>query len=255
MSAARISWLKVGGLALLAVGVIYATTKLNRNPAPPAEIAPPPLQNDSNAATQTRTGFPTILRAKPVTDAAPSFSPRYAPHEANLPRDATMSPDPQFDPRPTERYRLPTDGLLPDPLPSTRPATTAGAATSLDNVLPVDRNEQPIPGPQRLPNAVSPALPAPGGLAPTSSLPESEAAQTEPVAVPTTYLTVAQDSFWNISKLRYGGEGRYFKALYFHNRDRILRPDQIPAGIEIKTPPAEELLRLYPELCQLGQLR
>jgi nucleoid-associated protein YgaU len=122
-------------------------------------------------------------------------------------------------------------------------------------VLPVDRIEQPLPDPQRVPDAVPPALPAPAGLAPKSSLPEAESAEAPPVDMPTTYVTVAKDSFWNISKLRYGGEGRYFKALYFHNRDRILRPDQIPAGIEIRTPPAAELLRLYPEHCQLGQLR
>jgi len=73
--------------------------------------------------------------------------------------------------------------------------------------------------------------------------------------MPTTYVTIDQDSFWNISKLRYGGEGRYFKALYFHNRGRILHPDQIPAGIEIETPTAAELRRLYPDLCQLGQRR
>jgi hypothetical protein len=73
--------------------------------------------------------------------------------------------------------------------------------------------------------------------------------------MPTTYVTIALDSFWDISKLRYAGEGRYFKALFIHNRDRISRPDQIPAGIEIETPPAAELLRLYPEHCQLGQRR
>jgi len=84
---------------------------------------------------------------------------------------------------------------------------------------------------------------------------KTDAAPVPSDVTPTTYVTVDADSFWNISKLRYGGEGKYFKALYYHNRNRILRPDQIPAGIEIETPSLEELKRLYPDLCGVGQRR
>ncbi|MDP6557109.1 MAG: hypothetical protein QGF59_15010 [Pirellulaceae bacterium] len=254
MSASNKSWLMVGGLALVVAGVIYAIKQLNGRSAPPAEIAPATLTSDNSPATRSRTHFPTILRAKPVTEAAPTVSPRYAPRDATLPRSDLVPRDGlvprddlQFDKVPVGRYPSPTG--LP---PSTSPPTTRPPITS-----PVDRSEvSPSRRDPQAGGAVSPAFSEPTAVDEPSSLPtvsDSESTDVRPAARPTTYVTVAHDSFWNISKLCYGGESRYFKALYFHNRSRILRPDQIPAGIEIETPPPAELLRLYPELCQLGQ--
>jgi nucleoid-associated protein YgaU len=65
---------------------------------------------------------------------------------------------------------------------------------------------------------------------------------------PSSVPALQQDSFWDIS-LRVYGVGDYYKALYYHNRQRVRRPDRIEPGLEILTPPATELRNLYPELC------
>jgi len=264
MSASKISWLKIGGMTLLAVGVVYATTKLNRSPAPRAEISPATLTSDDSPALQSRTQFPTILRVKPVAEAAPTFSPRYAPRDVTLPTEV-----PRPDRLPAGNYPLPTNPQ-PTPVPVTPLSVTPLSVTPLSeqpapgssggqSASPVDHKDPPSAGPnQSTEAAISPTSGEPAAIAAESTLPSAtdfEPADLRPADMPTTYITIAQDSFWNISKLRYGGEGRYFKALYFHNRGRILHPDQIPAGIEIETPTAAELRRLYPDLCQLGQRR
>jgi len=240
MSASNKSWLMVGGLAVVAIGVIYATKQLDGRRAPPAEITPGTLTSDNSPEARSRTHFPTILRAKPVTEAAPMVSPRYASRDATLPRDARLPVDDlPFDAVRAERYPLSTDPPPTTSPPTSRPVDNHGVSPSR-------------PDPQEE-GTVSPAFSEPPAVHEQSSLPnvsDSESPDVGPANMPTTYVTMAQDSFLNISKLRYDGEGRYFKALYFHNRKRILRPDQIPAGIEIETPSLAELVRLYPDLCQ-----
>lgn len=64
-------------------------------------------------------------------------------------------------------------------------------------------------------------------------------------------VTESQDSFWRISERVYGS-GKYYRALYQHNRQAVLRPDRLEAGIRIATPPLDELRALYPQLCPDG---
>jgi len=72
-----------------------------------------------------------------------------------------------------------------------------------------------------------------------------------PIAEPTQRQSTAKiitgpdDSFWSISKRVYGSE-TYYRALFLHNRGEVLRPDQLRAGVELETPPLEELRSLYP---------
>jgi nucleoid-associated protein YgaU len=58
----------------------------------------------------------------------------------------------------------------------------------------------------------------------------------------------ANDSFWTISQKLYG-TGAYYEALLKHNRSKYSRADQLRWGDVISAPSAEELARLYPDLC------
>jgi hypothetical protein len=64
-------------------------------------------------------------------------------------------------------------------------------------------------------------------------------------------IVAPDDTFWTISQRVYG-TADYYKALYQHNRDRFRRPDRLPIGARVATPPAEELCRLYPQLAPLA---
>ncbi|HUG70077.1 MAG TPA: hypothetical protein VMM76_20170 [Pirellulaceae bacterium] len=71
---------------------------------------------------------------------------------------------------------------------------------------------------------------------------------TVPVAsrmLPEFVLTGAEDSFWSISEKVYGS-GVYYRALFRHNESKVLRPDQLRPGIQVKTPPLEVLRERYP---------
>jgi len=258
MSTPQKSWLMVGGLVLAVAGVIYATRQVNGTPAPTAEITPPTPTSEVDPPPRARPHFPTILRAKPVTEAESTASPRYERNDATPPVD-----DPEFDPVPADGFPAPP--RLPPvtgfPPTSREPGTHSPAFSEPPGI---GRQTSPTEVSASAPSSSQPTNAGPAYAGPTDAGPAdarpadlqssaSEPADIEPEGVPRTYVTIAADSFWNISKQRYGGEGRYFKALYYHNRNRILRPDQIPAGIEIETPPLAELQRLYPDLCQPGQ--
>jgi nucleoid-associated protein YgaU len=61
-------------------------------------------------------------------------------------------------------------------------------------------------------------------------------------------VTETDDSLWRVSKMVYG-RGDFYKALYLHNKAQLAYPDRIAAGIQIVTPSAAELRRLYPSAC------
>jgi nucleoid-associated protein YgaU len=61
------------------------------------------------------------------------------------------------------------------------------------------------------------------------------------------YFVQPGDSFWTISERVYGS-GRYFNALYEHNRRLCPQPDRLQPGIVIETPQPYALERSYPEL-------
>ncbi len=243
MSAANKSWLMVGGLAVVVAAGIFATRQFQEPAAPPAEIRAAAVPSGEEATLAERTQLPTILRAKPVSDTGLSASPRYASQEGSEPQPVS----PQFDQGPTRGY----------PPRAGEPAGTfvaAGGPPSGTTSPPV---ETPPPGDSQQPG--TPAFPQQPGAG-WSIKGDADPAATQPrlpvhagpARHATTYVTRADDSFWYISKRVYDGQGRYFKALYYHNRDRIERPDKIPAGIEIETPPLADLQRRYPDLCGIG---
>ncbi|MGO9115315.1 MAG: LysM peptidoglycan-binding domain-containing protein [Thermoguttaceae bacterium] len=56
------------------------------------------------------------------------------------------------------------------------------------------------------------------------------------------------DSYWTISERVYGS-GAYFRALAEQNRGKAARPDRLPPGLMISTPPIAQLEKDYPDLC------
>lgn len=64
----------------------------------------------------------------------------------------------------------------------------------------------------------------------------------------TFHVVVEGDSFWSIAQQRYD-DGRYFRALFEYNRHRVSGFETLISGTRIQTPPEEELLQRYPDLC------
>lgn len=62
------------------------------------------------------------------------------------------------------------------------------------------------------------------------------------------HMTRADESLWTIC-LAYYGRGSYFRAFYEHNRQRIGRPDQLEANLQLDVPTIAELRQWYPTLC------
>jgi nucleoid-associated protein YgaU len=119
-----------------------------------------------------------------------------------------------------------------------------------------------------LPNSVSPEIAGPtleesrneyqssGGVRRSELQPSLSAAPTfqpppyspiTPSIQPGHYVTQPNDSFWSISQRVYG-TGRYFQALYEHNRRLYPQPDRLPPGVTIETPESYLLERSYPDL-------
>jgi hypothetical protein len=61
------------------------------------------------------------------------------------------------------------------------------------------------------------------------------------------YVVQPGDSYWTISQRVYG-TGRYFQALFEHNRRYCPQPDRLPVGVPIETPDRSELERMYADL-------
>ncbi len=62
------------------------------------------------------------------------------------------------------------------------------------------------------------------------------------------YEIQPNDSYWTISERVYGS-GAYFRALAEQNRGKAARPDRLPPGLLISTPPVARLEKDYPDLC------
>lgn len=237
-TAARIASLSII-LVVLAAALVQLRQRLGAPPAPPASLSGPQDESWQTAAPKTRlTRQPTILQARPApaenSPAEPS-SPRYwGTTGADLPQPTEQPPEAFFP----IGHALSGRALeYPDAelgrrelarVPDARRTLPAPAGSQ------AAEPQQPVSDNLRSP-------PPPGELA---SLP-APAAQPE---IPPCIRTEPGDSLWKISERLYGA-GIYYRALYVHNRDRIPRPDQIPAGIEILTPSPAELRSLYPDLC------
>ncbi len=91
-----------------------------------------------------------------------------------------------------------------------------------------------------------------GYVAESSRRPGGDGAAPLPVQNPLRgdgkYEVQPNDSFWTISEKVYGS-GAYFRALAEQNRGKAARPDRLPPGLVIATPPVAQLEKDYPDLC------
>jgi nucleoid-associated protein YgaU len=86
----------------------------------------------------------------------------------------------------------------------------------------------------------------------TSQRPSPDAAYdpVDPAAsiAPGTYVVGPNDNYWAISAAVYG-TGKYFKALFEHNRHRYPAADDLHVGDSLDVPPLAKLEESYPDLC------
>ena len=168
---------------------------------------------------------PRVLQVNPTTEESGDVSPLEGDSYDFAPTGGSMSPVPSpIDLPGVDRIGSPAAG-------------TPTAAVGGEYRLP-----SPIEG-QAAEDAVQP---------PAADSEETDAAVTQaiaPAAAPqqstSWIITGPDDSFWSISEKAYNSRA-YYRALFRHNRNAVLRPDQLKAGIEIEVPPLETLRRLYP---------
>ncbi|MEX0819733.1 MAG: hypothetical protein WD070_09060 [Pirellulaceae bacterium] len=183
-------------------------------------LSQPARESQQTASNSSRSSpQPRVLQAKPIMQNDRIIVSPTGPRNAGA-----------------EAASLPAGAFPFSPIP-TASRNPIASPRSLDapELVPVDE-----------PNA-TPALGSVGDEEP------EDASQTEgptfPVAtrpLPEFVLTSAEDSFWSISEQIYG-TGAYYRALFRHNETKVLRPDQLRAGIEVRTPPLEVLKELYPD--------
>jgi nucleoid-associated protein YgaU len=101
-------------------------------------------------------------------------------------------------------------------------------------------------------DAVSNYSAAPGGYASENSLRHGEEVSRMPAQARLRddgmYEVQPNDSYWTISERVYGS-GAYFRALAEQNRGKAARPDRLPPGLLISTPPVAQLEKDYPDYC------
>lgn len=182
----------------------------------PSEAVDPPQQNSPKNSPR-----PRVLHATSTSQ-----------HD-----QAILSPtSPQYADSETETS--PASGLPVVPVPT---------ANSNSNISP-----RPLDAPDLVPVGVGAAFGVTDhiddeGPESTTAI-NSSTAHPATRALPESVLTDADDSFWSISEKVYG-TGVYYRALFRHNEAKVLRPDQLRAGIELNTPPLEVLREKYPADC------
>ncbi len=70
----------------------------------------------------------------------------------------------------------------------------------------------------------------------------------QPSNSPGKYIVKHGDSYWSIAQELYG-DGRFFRALFEHNRSRLVEFENLDAGTEINAPAVDLLIIRYPDLC------
>jgi nucleoid-associated protein YgaU len=148
------------------------------------------------------------------------------------------SPAPSPDAMPGGMAPPGTSGPAPAARPtadgSAAPAYAAGAGAAASARLQPDRLRL-----QTVPDPADPPAAAPGGPAePDATAGEVVGARIEPL----THVVRRGENFYTIARYYYGS-GRYWRALWVANRDRVPRYDELYVGTTLRVPAPEELDR------------
>ncbi len=211
-------------LVTCVIGALLAVLGLKRKFAPnndqallsqPSEDVEVKLPITKKAETQ-----PKVLQARPSTGQGPAIVSPTSPTYTNQ-SPATQSP-----------VRSPDDQIPVSPISISAPSTVA----------PLDPPDL-IPGSESTGSNVSANISDETNEEPavikTAKVPVA------PKPLPEYVLTGPEDSFWSISEQVYGS-GAYYKALFRHNETKVLRPDQLRAGVKVRTPSLDVLRERYP---------
>lgn len=220
-----------------------------------------PIEDQANPFA-TDSAVQPAAAAEPVADDAQAYSDAPADNAPYDPaaQDATplYADEPYADQPPAESASDPASAEPPLRYDMNEDPSVSHAADPRYPDQAYDPQVQPAEAVDRAPPHVAAAprrgeraarrSPRAVAQAPTGQ----EPAPPEVQAAQGRYTIEPQDNYWRISQKLYG-TGRYFKALYEHNKPRFPRSDQLRLGDEILAPPAAELERLYPDLCPPAQ--
>lgn len=148
-----------------------------------------------------------------------------------------------FDPIDTRQNRTPTDTRQQWPADDFAPA--GGRRQNVDQ-RPIDQRHDigqhgfdPVPTERRTAHQHTHTHVDPV---------DAEACEAGAPAGTTVYLVEAGDSYWTISRVKYGS-AKYFSALAKFNEYRIANPKHMRPGMKVLCPPTAHLHQRYPKLC------
>ena len=246
---ARIGLAAIGAAMLVFFGVAFwrlgPLATLNSPPPPPPSenrsSAPEPVDiaTHPKRAAVRPIARPEVLHASGEPAAVPTFD--------RSPAAPVTYEQPIVEPPRNTNWQPPADPttFLPNPHSlEQQPAPPIAAPSS----PPVSSFEQP-PSPGEIADPTLNRIPT--GTDDQDKQPEFPPGVTaiSPTPLePGTMIIGPGDTFFTIARSVYNN-GDYYKALYQHNRDRYRRPDRLPIGGKVLTPPVEDLHRLFPNLC------
>lgn len=198
-------------------------------PAPAKVAAESPIQIPDAPPTSVAEPAPTVLAEPPASP--PLAEPTLAP--------SASSPPPTFRPQAPPAATAEQRPLVP-------PVSAAAVATAA--AVPVARATQGV-SPRELNLATPPELGTGQDelFAPRESKPASRAASNNVVGGridPITHVVRRGENFWTIAR-HYYGSGRFYKALWKANEQRVPRIDQLYIGTPILVPAPEDLDRAF----------
>lgn len=204
----------------------------------------PPGPGPTKIKKLPKTITPHVIPARPITP-RPSTT---QPPAVDLALADPPSPDPKsFNPTANRQSLTGSAISAKQPTPST-PSTQSGKLKSFLDPRPDEPDNQRAAKIERdfTPPIDVAKVPAAESSTAKKSFPRPSSG--------TTYQTIAQDSLWSIAVNHYG-DGRFFRALYRHNRQQIPDAQHLKSGIVLNIPHVDQLIQQYSELCPADQVR
>ena len=125
-------------------------------------------------------------------------------------------------------------------------ATARGGGDPFGSGVPQPQNaDTQTPAPPQVPQRYQP--PADYGQFDAAQTPRAIAPQPA-LPVDGRYTVQPNDSLWTISEKVYG-DGRYYKAIGAHNREKLPQPDRLTVGTVLEVPATSVLEQNYASLC------
>jgi len=193
-------------------------------------------------------------------DAAALEARRAAPRAARTNPLRRLSAEEPIDGEQAGEMEAPADLSFGNDQPAAEEPLADTAAEAPTTDAPLADDSLAPQGAQPFDESLDPPAAEPAAEAepePAAAPPRSRYQAVEPSAPPAPvaalpangrYTIQPNDNLWKVSEKVYGN-GRYFKAIYEHNKIKLPDPDRLVAGTEIAVPPPGILEDRYPALC------